>query len=484
MIRRLGFWLGAACFALLQWLPAPAGLEPAAWHTASVAAVMGIWWFTEAVPIPLTGSLPFVLLPLLGVQDPAAVSSNYMAPVLFLVLGGAMLGLATEKWGLHRRLALLLVRRSSPQPAQLILALMIATATMSMIVNNSATTIMMLPIAAAIATAVTGTLSERAGAQADASEPSRRHFLCAIFLSIAVASNMGGFVTPVGTPVNPVVMELLNRQFAVEVSFIQWIGFGLPLTAVALPMAWWLITYQVRRIDYGVLSRGDIEAAVGREGPLSTPEWRVLIILGATGAAWIFLPLLRGFAPTLTAPTVAMIAALSLCLLPSGEAASERPASRLLEWADCQRAPWFLVFLLGGGLALADAIMVTGLSTWIGSALSDVSLLPFLFLLMAVTLICIIVTECASQVGTAVTFMPIVAALAVAGGYDPVPVALAAGLAASWGLANPAGTSSNALVISTGHVPVAQFIKIGAAVDLIGVVLIAVICATLVPLIL
>ncbi|MCC5868164.1 MAG: DASS family sodium-coupled anion symporter [Gammaproteobacteria bacterium] len=477
MLRRLGFWIGLAAFLALQILPVPAGLSPAAWQTASVAVLMGIWWFTEAVPIPLTGSLPFLLLPLLGVQSAATVSSNYMAPVLFLVIGGAILGLATEKWGLHRRLALLLVKRSSPEPPHLILALMIATASMSMIVNNTATTVMMLPIAAAIAAAV-------GNGGIETSDTARRHFLCAIFLAIALASNMGGFITPVGTPVNPVVMELLDRQFDVQVSFIQWIGFGLPLVAVALPCAWWLITRQVRASSYATLSRETIASAVGREGPLTRPERRVLIILVLTSASWISLPWLQGFVPGLSAPAVAMIAALALCLLPSGEAQASRRDGRLLEWVDCQKAPWFLVFLLGGGLALADAIVFTGLSDWIGGALGGVSALPFLLLLMVVALICIAVTECASQVGTAVTFMPIVAALAVAGGYDPVPVALAAGLASSWGVANPAGTASNAMVIATGHVPVAKFIRVGAAVDLMGVVLIALVCATIVRVIL
>lgn len=480
MLKRFGFWIGVAAFIALQLAPAPAGLSPGAWHTASVAAVMGIWWFTEAVPIPLTGSLPFLLLPILGVQEAAIVSSNYMAPVLFLVIGGAILGLATERWGLHRRLALLLVRRSSPRPAQLVFALMIATAAMSMIVNNTATTVMMLPIAAAIATAVT-----TAGGTID--ESAKRHFLCAIFISIAIASNVGGFITPVGTPVNPVVMELLSRQFDVEVNFLQWIGFGLPLTAITLPIAWWLITWQVRRARYAALTRADIEAAVGDQGRLTTPEKRVLAILVATSAAWVGLPLLREFAPWLTAPNIAVIAALALCIVPSGEGHAGTESGRpscLLEWEDCQRAPWFLVFLLGGGLALADAIMATGLSEWIGGALGGVSALPLLLMLMTVTLICIFVTETTSQVGTAVTFMPIVAALAVAAGYDPVPVALAAGLAASWGLANPAGTASNAMVIATGHVPVSKFIKVGAAVDAMGVVLIALTCWTLVPLLL
>jgi solute carrier family 13 (sodium-dependent dicarboxylate transporter), member 2/3/5 len=217
---------------------------------------------------------------------------------------------------------------------------------------------------------------------------------------------------------------------------------------------------------------------------LTRPEWRVLTVLVLTSAAWVSLPWLRGFVPALSAPSVAMFAALALCLLPSGEASASRRDSRLLEWADCQKAPWFLVFLLGGGLALADAIVSTGLSDWIGGALGGVSALPYLLLLVVVALICIGVTECSSQVGTAVTFMPIVAALAIAGGYDPVPVALAAGLAASWGVANPAGTSSNAMVVATGHVPVARFIRTGLFVDLMGAVLIALVCATIVPLIL
>lgn len=479
MLRRIGFWLGLGAFLLLQALPVPDGLTVAAWQTASVAVLMGTWWFTEAVPIPITGALPFVLLPLLGVQDAATVSSNYMAPVLFLVLGGAILGLATEKWGLHRRLALLLVKRSSPAPHHLVLALMLATAVMSMIVNNTATTVMMLPIAAAIAAAVTAPAS-------GIDESARRHFFCAIFLAIALASNMGGFITPVGTPVNPVVMELLSRQFDVELSFLQWMGFGLPLVALALPVAWWFITRDVRRAHYPLLSRAGIAAAVGEQGPLTRPEWRVIAVLAVTSSAWIALPWLRTLVPALSAPTVAMLAALALCLLPSGAPRGEVGGrdERLLEWADCQKAPWFLVFLLGGGLALADAIVSTGLSDWIGTALGGVSALPYLLLLVVVALICIAVTECSSQVGTAVTFMPIVAALAIAGGYDPVPVALAAGLAASWGVANPAGTSSNAMVIATGHVPVARFIRTGLFVDLVGALLIALVCATVVRVIL
>lgn len=485
MLARYGFWAGISALLLMQLLPAPEGLSPAAWHTASVAALMGIWWFTEAVPIPLTGSLPFILLPTLGVQAADVVSANYMAPVLFLVMGGALLGLATEKWGLHRRLALLVVKRATPTPAMIVLAMMVATASISMVVNNSATTIMMLPIAAAIVAAV---MRDKYDDKDEAGQPLNGHFASSMYISIAIASNMGGFVTPVGTPVNPVIIELAYRQFGLEITFAQWIAFCLPLVLLALPLAWLVITRALRRQPRGALRREDIIAAVGQQGALTVPEKRTLAILATTSVLWIGLPWLRDLLPGVSSATVAMGAALALCIIPSGAATDtadqEQASRRLLEWKDCTRAPWFLVFLLGGGLALADAIVASGLSDWIGAHMTWLAELPLPYLLLIVAAICIAVTECASQVGTATTFMPIVAAVALAGGHDPVPIALAAGLAASWGMANPAGTSSNAMVIATGRVPISRFVSVGAAVDIFGVVLITATCLLIVPLVL
>jgi sodium-dependent dicarboxylate transporter 2/3/5 len=477
MLARYGFWAGILALVAMQWLPAPQGMDMQAWQVASIAALMAVWWFTEAVPIPLTGSVPFMLLPVFGVQSGSEVSANYMAPVLFLVLGGSILGLATEKWDLHRRLALRLLQRARPSPTALVLALMLATAAVSMVVNNSATTIMMLPIAAAII----GALPESGDA---ADQALSRQFAAAMYLSIAIASNMGGFVTPVGTPVNPVIIELAFRQFGLEISFAQWMSFCLPLILLGLPIAWLLITRPLRQLQHRPLRREDIMAAVGTQGALTVPQKRTLAILAGTSALWIGLPWLGGWLPGVSAATVAMVAALALCSIPSGENGGAGRPRRLLEWKDCARAPWYLVFLLGGGLALADAILITGLSEWIGGRLQWLAELPLPLVLLIVALICIAVTECASQVGTATTFMPIVAAVALSGGLDPVPIALAAGLGASWGMANPAGTSSNAMVIATGKVPVTRFIGVGAVVDLLGVLLIGGTCLLLVPLLL
>lgn len=453
----------------------PQGLEPAAWATAAVAVLMAIWWFSEAVPIAFTGALPFLLLPLLGVASPAAVASKYMSPVLFLVLGGAMLGLALEKWGLHRRVALAVTARSSPEPRRLLLALMAVTALVSMWVNNSATTVMMLPIAGAIVLAVTR------NAPAESLTRDQRRFAAAMVLSVALASNIGGFATPIGTPVNPVAIGIIEQRFGVRITFVEWLAFGVPLAALALPVAWWILTRVSLAFRLPPASRADIAAAIGPVGPLSAAEGRLLAVIGLTSAAWVLLPLLERLVPGLTDAGIAVAAALALCVIPAGGRAPDARGRCLLEWEDARRAPWYLILLLGGGLALADSVVGTGLGGWLGEALRALAGQPLPVLLLLVAALCILVTECASNLATAATFMPIAAALALAGGHDPLALSLAAGIAASWGFANPAGTSSNAMVIGTGRVSVREMIRTGVLLDLAGALLIALACLLIVP---
>lgn len=476
-VHRFGFWLGVATFAALLALPAPAGLSPAAWSTAAVAALMAIWWFTDAVPVAMTGTLPFLLLPLLGAAKPGEVAADYMSPVLFLVLGGAMLGRALEKWGLHRRLAIAVVTHAGADPARLLLALMAATAFVSMWVNNSATTVMMLPIAGSLA------LAARRDPAADPSAD-ERNFGAALVLSVAIASNIGGFATPIGTPVNPVAIDLIDRHFGVRIGFGEWMAFGVPIMVAALPLAWLVLTRVVLPFRLAAVPPAQVIAAVGSTGPWTPPERRVLAVLVAAAGAWVALPLLERRLPGLSDAGVAVAAALLLFVLPAGARGEDVRREPLLDWADARQAPWYLILLLGGGLALADAVGSTGLSRWLGAELQQVAPVTLLALLVVVTALCVLLTECASNLATAATFIPIVGAIAIAGGHDPVPVALAAGLAASWGFANPAGTSSNAMVIGTGRVSVPAMVGAGALVDAVGIVLIVLACAVLVPVVL
>lgn len=475
-MQRWGFWLGVAVFATMLLLPPPDGLSLNGWRTAAVTVLMATWWFTEAVPVTLTGSLPFLTLPLLGIAKAEAVAGLYMSPVLFLVLGGALIGQAFEKWDLHRRMALAVVARAGSEPSRLLFAIMAVTAFISMWVNNSATTVMMLPIATATLVAVTRTLDL---ANPD---PDEKRFAAALVLSIAYASNIGGVATPIGTPVNPVVIGILDKYLDVQVSFLQWCLFGIPLMLVSLPVCWWILRICLP-FRLQTASPESIAAAIGRTPPMGPPEHRVLAIVILTSIAWVMLPVIETVIPGITDAGIAIAAALALCVIPSGERHQPSRGAYLIEWADARKAPWYLILLLGGGVALADAVVKSGLSAWLGQETQAVAGLPLWLLVFVVAVLCALVTECASNVATASIFMPISVTLAAGGGHDTTIVALAAGLAASWGFANPAGTSSNAMVFGTGRVRVPDMLRSGLLLDLACAVLITLACLWLVPLV-
>jgi sodium-dependent dicarboxylate transporter 2/3/5 len=383
-----------------------------------------------------------------------------------------MLGRALEKWGLHRRVAIAVVTHAGAAPERLLLAIMAATAFVSMWVNNSATTVMMLPIASSLA------LAARRG---ENDTPDERNFAAALVLSVSIASNIGGFATPVGTPVNPVAIGLLEQHYGVRIGFAEWMAFGVPVIVIALPIAWWILARVVLPFRLPTLAAADVTAAIGGPQPWTPPERRVLAVLVAAAVAWVALPWLETHVKGITDAGIAIAAALLLFVLPAGTRGEDARPEPLLDWTDARGVPWYLILLLGGGLALAEAVGATGLSRWLGAELQSVAPSGLVALIVVVTALCILVTEGASNLGTCATFMPIAGGLAIAGGHDPVPVALAAGLAASWGFANPAGTSSNAMVIGTGRVRVQQMVTAGALVDVVGVVLIALACATIVP---
>lgn len=474
-IRKFGLWTGLILFLTVLALPVPAGLSQIGWHVAAVTVLVGFWWFTEAVPVTLTGSLPFLVLPLLGVAKPDAVAGFYMSPVLFLILGGSLIGLSFEKWNLHRRVALIVVSRVNPAPRSLLLALMGVTAFVSMWVNNSATTVMMLPIALAALAAVVPNNDSVSVVSRD-----HQNFAAATILAISFASNLGGFATPIGTPVNSIAIGILDRSYGVNISFAEWMAYGVPFTLLGVPICWWILSRVTLPFKFEGATRDAVRQAIGEPGPMQTPERRVLTIVLVVAISWIFSPLIVGFIPNLTDAGVAIAGALALCLCPAGDRRAHG-SPVLLEWEDAKRAPWYLILLLGGGLALADAVVKSGLSAWIGHSLVAVSGLPWIPMLLAITVLCALITEAASNVATATIFMPIAATLAMGANYDPTIAALAAAMAANLGFANPAATSSNALVYATGRVPITAMLKTGICIDIVGAVIITLVCAHIVP---
>jgi sodium-dependent dicarboxylate transporter 2/3/5 len=463
----VGFWLGLGLFLLMLWLPAPEGFEPAAWRTAAVAALMAVWWATEALPIPATAMMPLAAGPLLGIVPVERAGHGYGSSTIFLILGGCLLALALERWHLHRRIAFLIVARSGTGARGLVLGVMAATAFLSMWVSNTSTTLMMLPVAVSIA-AIVAEDPARAG-------PAERNFSTALVLGVAYAATIGGVATLIGTPTNALAVAFMEQTYGVRPSFAEWMVFGLPCTLVLLPLAWWTlvaVTHPFHLPQIGG-ARQIMREQLRELGPMSTAERRVATVGIAAATAWIASPWLRDLPGlgNLSDMGIAMLAGLSLFIVPAGS--QERGA--LLRAEDFRRVPWDTLFLFGGGLALAALIQDSGLSGNIGELLAGVAGWPEFAVTATVVLVVLFWTEFTSNVATAATFMPVLAALAAATGQPALELMAPAAVAASFAFMLPVGTAPNAIVYGSGRVSIRDMVRAGLVVDILawGVILAA-----------
>lgn len=465
-IRRIGLALGPLAFALSALLlPPPAGMPAGAWLVAGLVVWMAAWWMTEAVPLAVTALLPFVVLPLAGASSAEDTASTYYSPILFLLLGGAFLALAIERTGLHRRLSLAILRIVGAKggPARLLLAFMIAAALLSMMISNTSTALIMMPMALAV-------LESGAPAGSEApldSAPRQDAIYGALPMGIAFAASIGGLGTIVGSPTNAIAVGLLDTIAGVRISFLEWSLYGLPLVALSIPLAAWIIA-RVQRVSDEPFDLAAARIAIDAHAQWTAPEMRLVPLVALAFAGWVTQPLVAPLLPpgSWTDGTIAVIAALALFLLPDGTGRT------LLMWREAERAPWSVIFMFGGGLALAGGMQASGLAEWIGQALLPLEHWPLLLVVLAVVAMVIVVTEFASNVATATGIVPVVAALVVALGADPVLLALPAALAASWGFILPAGTGPNAIAWATGRIRIERMVVAGALLDVAGVVLI------------
>ena len=470
--QRVGLWLGLGLFVALLWLPEPAGFAQPAWRAAALATLMAIWWATEALPIAATAMLPLAAGPLLGIVAVERAGHGYGSSTIFLILGGCLLALALERWELHRRIAYLIVTRAGSSARGLVFGVMAATAFVSMWVSNTSTTLMMLPVAVSIAAIV-------APEQADATAE-RRNFSVVIVLAVAYAATIGGLATLIGTPTNALAVAFLEQTYGVRPTFAEWLVFGLPCSTVMLVGAWWVlvaITHPFSLPDIAQ-ARELVQAELRGLGRLSEPERRVAAIGMAAAVAWVTSPWLKAV-PGLGALSdmgIAMLAGLALFLVPSGAP----QGGTLLEAGDFRRVPWDTLFLFGGGLALAALIQESGLSRHIGELLGGVAGWPPLAVTAVVVLVVILWTELTSNVATAATFMPILAALATTTGQPVVELVVPAAVAASCAFMLPVGTAPNAIVFGSGRVQARDMLRAGIWVNILGWgVIIAVSAATL-----
>ncbi|GAB2758808.1 DASS family sodium-coupled anion symporter [Nocardioides salsibiostraticola] len=488
--------LGVGLALIVYFVLAGADLSSDGRVVAAVATLMAVWWMSEAIPLSATALLPIVLLtPLTGVSIDES-TAPYANPIVFLFLGGFLIAIAMQKWDLHRRIALLTLRRVGTAPRRIILGMMIATAFLSMWVSNTATTLMMLPIALSVLTLVIENTKVTSGASAEnqgdrladgqrisdvVEDPEVRVFGVALLLSVAWAASIGGLGTLLGSPPNAIVAGYISTELGKDVGFAQWMMLGLPIVVVFIAVAWLLITRVLYRFNLDSIPGGSqlIDEQIDELGPMGQGEKVVLAVFSIAAFFWIVPGVLSsigdlgerfswlgGFDDTV----IAITAGVAMFLIPG-----DKEGRMTLQWDDAEEGlPWGVLLLFGGGLSLAAAVASTGLDEWLGQQVGGLEALPIVLLLAAVVAIVLLLTEVTSNTATAATFIPVLGGVAVGIGVDPMTLLIPAALAATCAFMLPVGTPPNAIVFGSGAVKISEMARGGAVLNVVGVVLITV----------
>jgi sodium-dependent dicarboxylate transporter 2/3/5 len=439
--------LSFAFYFLLLWL----GLAEKPATAAAITLLTVIWWVTEAIPIPATSLVPFALLPMFGVVDHKTVASSLGSHVILLLMGAFMLSKSIEKSGAHQRLAVYMVRLVGVSSGRrLVFGFMLASGLLSMWISNTATTLIMLPIALAILAHV-----------------DNKELKVALILGIAYAASVGGIGTPIGTPPNVIFMGIYEEHTGREFGFLSWMKIGVPIVLIALPiMAWWL----TRNVKL------EQEIKLPEQGKWRSEETRTLWVFGLTALAWITRKEpFGGWSDFLDIPlagdsTVALFAVVLMFVIPNGK------GSRLLDWDTAKTIPWGMLLLFAGGIAIAKGFVASGLSQILGEWLSSLANLPVIAMLLTICLVVTYLTEITSNTATATLLMPILAVAAVSAGYDPMVLMIPAAMCASCAFMLPVATAPNAIAYGTGELEIKDMVKEGAILSFVLSCLIAVVC--------
>ncbi|WP_221933565.1 SLC13 family permease [Aeromicrobium piscarium] len=472
---RWGGIVGGLVLAGVIFLVMPGDLAVAARVTAATAALMAVWWMTEAIPIPATALLPLVIFPVLvddvGVDD---VGASYGNNIIFLFMGGFMLALAMQRWNLHRRIALLTVRAMGTRPSMVVAGFMLATGFISMWVSNTATAVMMLPIGISVLVLVANL--ENADSQEVKDAVVRSNFGTALMLGIAYAASLGSLATIIGTPPNTLLVGYMDSAHDVQIGFGQWMLVGLPLAVVFLVFCWWLLTQVLFKPEIDEIPGGRemLSDELDKLGPMSQGEWRVLAVFVLAAVSWVSVPLVFDDPPVSDAG-IAMIVAVLLFLLPGGAS----PGVRLLDWDAAVELPWGVLLLFGGGLALSAQFTESGLTEWIGESVEALGAVPVLLLVAIVAAGVLGLTELTSNTATAATFLPVAGGVALGLGLDPLLLAIPVALAATCAFMLPVATPPNAIAFGSGYVTIGQMIKGGFWLNMFGIVAITLTTMTL-----
>ncbi|SER24098.1 solute carrier family 13 (sodium-dependent dicarboxylate transporter), member 2/3/5 [Nitrosomonas sp. Nm51] len=475
--KKIGLITGVGFLVFTIVSPAPAAMSEAAWRTTGVTLLLAIWWATEVLPIPITSLLPILLFPALGIMSIEDSTAPYAAPAIFLLMGGFIIATGLAKWNLHRRIALNILIRVGDSPAALIAGFMGATALLSMWVSNTASTLMMIPIALSLAGEM---VRDKIG--------QHHKFILCLILGIAYSASIGGLGTIIGTPPNLFVVSFMKQNYAIDISFVDWMLFGIPVVIIMTTAAWWVLTkwafvfdLQGERIPVSAVSN-----ALEKLGKLSRPEKRLTYVFVLVASAWILrVPVQEHFEIMLwlNDAMIAVGGAVLLFIIPSGQttlSAREKPTA-LMDWENASQIPWGVLLLFGGGLSLAAAIKNTGLAVWIGDGLSGLPHLDLILMMLILVTLVIFLTELTSNTATTATLLPILGVLAVSSGIDPMLLFAPTAMAASCAFMLPVATAPNAVVYSTGQVTISQMARAGFKLNLTAILVVTGLSYALIP---
>ncbi|KGJ04447.1 solute carrier family 13 (sodium-dependent dicarboxylate transporter), member 2/3/5 [Paracoccus halophilus] len=486
-LRAAGLIVAALVWLLLG---ASEGLSPDGRVVAAIGTLMAIWWMSEAIPLSATSLLPIVLIPMLTERTVSEATAPYANPIVFLFLGGFLIAIAMEKWNLHRRIALLTLRRVGVQPKRIILGMMLATGFLSMWVSNTATTLMMLPIGLSVLTLVVERsqgaahgarvaehLASGGNISAVVQDDNIRRFGICLVLAIAWSATIGGLGTLLGSPPNAIVAGYVADELDREIGFLQWMLIGVPLSLVFTLIAWFLMTNVLYRFKLDEVPGGQrmIDDEIAALGQVSQGERMVLIVFGSAAFLWVVPGLLTsltgsnlGFLGSLNDTAIAIAAGIAMFILP-GRGRTEM----VLDWKDAENGlPWGVLLLFGGGLSLASAVAASGLDQWFGQQVQGLGSLTPIMLIVAVTTLILFLTEITSNTATAATFIPILGGVALGIGVDPMALLIPAAFAATCAFMLPVGTPPNAIVFGTGAVTIGQMARGGFVLNIVGIILI------------
>ncbi len=443
-------------------------ITPDAQKVLAISAWMLIWWVTESVHLAVTALLPIVLFPLVGVMPVAKAATSYGNRIIFLFMGGFLIALALEKWNLHLRIALIIIKKTGATADGIIFGFMTATALLSMWISNTATTVMMLPIATIVINLLevnTGLPKERLN-----------NFALSMMLAVAYSANIGGIATLIGTPPNIIHKNFIEKLYHYEISFLDWFMVGFPFAVILLLIMFVILVkvfypHRLGRLDN---PRGVIDQKLRDLGPMSMPERLVLAIFLLTASLWMFskpiqeLEFIQRHHIDIHDSTIAMLSGLLMFIVPSGS----KESNYLLSWEDTKNLPWGILMLFGGGLSVASALKDVGLIQLVGDTVAAHTELSILLIASILILIMLFMTEVMSNLALTSIFVPVVAGIAIGLGENPLVMTIGVTIASSCAFMLPMATPPNAIVFASGHIKVFQMVKVGFWLNMISIVLI------------